>query len=177
MRPVPQVWNNETEDMVESLALSILPEQKANNNGKNGHLTRNASTSRGLRSAKHPGTGGKNEAKLLRDRRSDSQRSLPREEDATDVCFASQPGRAQQVSEIVDRERPPNRRYSEQDLQGNPKGIAVPESLPRLRGRTATVQREGASHEVLPQFNTRRYLDIRTESSGSQSSLTLQLDG
>ena len=57
------------------------------------------------RGAKHPGSSGKNEAKLLRNRSSDSQRSLPGEKDEIDVCFASQLGRAQQVSEIVDRQR------------------------------------------------------------------------
>src|SRR6267143_3783152 len=102
------------------------------------------------RGAKLPGASGKNEAKLLRDCRADCERSIPREEDETDVRFASQPGRAQQVSEIVDRERPPIRRQGEQDIQGDSEGIAVPEGLPRLRGRTAAVPREGESHEVVP---------------------------
>src|SRR6266571_6469953 len=100
--------------------------------------------------AKHPGASGKNETKLLRDCRSDNQRSLPREKDEIDVCFASQLGRTQQVSEIVDRQRSPIRRQGEQDLQVNCKGTAVHESLPRLLGCKAAVPGEGESHEVAP---------------------------
>src|SRR5438132_13887904 len=91
--------------------------------------------------ANYPGSSRKNEAKLLRDRSSDSQRSLPGEKDEIDVCLASQLGRAQQVSEIVDRQRPHLRRQGEQDLQGDPEGTAVLEILPGLRGCKATVPR------------------------------------
>ena len=82
------------DSVVEFLGLSTLSEPRIISNGKNRNLTRIAITSRAWRGAKHPGTSGKNEAKLLRDRRANSQRSPPREKDQTDVRFASQLGRA-----------------------------------------------------------------------------------
>src|SRR2546428_5058707 len=121
--------------------------------------------------AKHSCASGKNEAKLLRDCRSDSQRSLPREKDEVDVCFASQPGRAQQVSEIFDRQRPSIRRQGEQDLQGDSEGIAVPESLPRSRGCKAAVPREGKSHEVLPQLNAELAVHSTAHAKGPNQGL------
>src|SRR5713226_6624524 len=89
----------------------------------------------------HSVASGENKTRLLRDCRADCERSLPGEKDEVDVCFASQPGRAQQVSEIVDRERPPIRRQGEQDIQGDSKGTAVPQSLSGLCGRKAAVPR------------------------------------